>query len=107
MRLLTFSDVLAIADPERQRLREADDAIRDIISAVDAQAAEDRLNVELISTAMIDLLLLAAARLALAARPKSEAQRLSQDFADLAQQALAWARGPGSRGRRSMKPRKS
>ncbi len=75
MRLLTLSDVLAISGPERQRLREADEAIRDVVTLVDAQAAEDKLDVELISKAMIDLLLLAAARLALVSQPNSVALR--------------------------------
>jgi hypothetical protein len=91
MRFLTLSDVLAISGPERQRLREADEAIRDVVSLIYAQAAEDSLDAELISTAMIDLLLLAAARLALASQPKSEAPRLPSAFAELAQEALDWA----------------
>ncbi len=91
MRFLTLSDVLAISGPERQRLREADEAIRDAVNLVDAQAAADNLDTELISMAMIDLLLLAAARLALASLPKSEATRLPRAFAELAQEALDWA----------------
>ena len=96
MRLLTLSDVLAISGPERQRLREADEAIRDVVSLVEAQAAEDKLDTELISKAMIDLLLLAAARLALVSQPNSVALRLPGAFAQLAQEALDWAtrRGP-------------
>lgn len=92
MRILTLSAVLAISGPERQRLREADEAIRDVVSLVDAQAAADNLDTELISAAMIDLLLLAAARLALASQPKLEAPRLPRAFAELAQEALDWAR---------------
>ena len=98
MRLLTLSDVLAISGPERQRLREADEAIRDILSLIESQAAEDRLDAELISTAMIDLLLLAAARLALAAQPTSGRARPPGAFVELAQEALDWAarRAPSS-----------
>lgn len=91
MRLLTLTDVLTIAGPERERLLEADGAIRDILTLIDTQAVEDRLDSELISAALIDLLLLAAARLAVAARPKTEAARLSGEFAALAEQALEWA----------------
>jgi hypothetical protein len=91
MRLLTLSDVLAISGPERQRLREADEAIRDVLSLVDAQAAADKLDAELISKAMIDLLLLAAARLALASQPHAAVSRLPGAFAELAQEALDWA----------------
>jgi hypothetical protein len=91
MRLLTLSDVLTISGPERQRLREADEAIRDVLALVDAQAAEEKLDAELISKAMIDLLLLAAARLALAAQPRPSVSRLPGAFAELAQEALDWA----------------
>ncbi len=91
MRLLTLSDVVAISGPERRRLREADEAIRDVVTLVDAQAAEDELDAELISKAMIDLLLLAAARLALVAQPNSAALRLPGAFAELAQEAIDWA----------------
>ncbi len=91
MRLLTLSDVVAISGPERRRLREAVEAIRDVVTFVGARAAEDKLDVELISKAMIDLLLLAAARLALAAQPNSAALRLPGAFAELAQEAIDWA----------------
>jgi len=91
MRLLALSDVLAISGPERQRLREADEAIRDVLSLVEAQAAEQKLDAELISKAMIDLLLLAAARLALATQPHASVSRLPGAFAELAQEALDWA----------------
>jgi hypothetical protein len=91
MRLLALSDVLAISGPERQRLREADEAIRDVLSLVEAQAAEQKLDAELISKAMIDLLLLAAARLALATQPRASVSRLPDAFAELAQEALDWA----------------
>ena len=96
MRLLTLSDVVAISGPERQRLREADEAIRDVVTLVDAQAAEDKLDVELISKAMIDLLLLAAARLALVSQPNSVALRAPGAFAQLAQEALDWATNRGA-----------
>ncbi len=95
MRLLTLSDVLAISGPERERLREADEAIRDVVTLVDAQAAQDQLDTELISKAMIDLLLLAAARLALVSQPNSVALRLPGAFAELAQEALDWATSRG------------
>ena len=91
MRLLTLSDVLAISGPERQRLREADEAIRGVVALIDAQAVEDKLDAELISKAMIDLLLLAAARLALATQPRASVSRLPDAFAELAQEALDWA----------------
>ena len=92
MRLLALSDVVAISGPERERLREADEAIREIVSLVDAQAAQDNLDAELISKAMIDLLLLAAARLALAAQPQTAVSRLPGAFAELAREALDWAK---------------
>jgi len=91
MRLLTLSDVVAISEPERQRLREADEAIHDVVTRVGAQAAEDELDTELLSKAMIDLLLLAAARLALVAQPNSAALRLPGAFAELAQEAIVFA----------------
>jgi hypothetical protein len=90
MNLLTLSEVLAIAGPERDRLREADDAIRDILALVDEQAVEAGLDGALMSAAMVDLLLVAAAKLALAQRPKSEISALSEDFEDLARQAFDW-----------------
>ncbi len=91
MSLLSLADVLAISGPERQRLREADEAIRDIVNLIDAQAVEDKLDAELISTAMVDVLMHAAARLALASQPPAEASALPGAFSDLAQEALDWA----------------
>ena len=53
------------------------------------QAVEDGLDGELMSAAMLDLLLIAAAKLALARDPMASAR--SDDFADMARQALDWA----------------
>jgi hypothetical protein len=92
MRLLSLTDVSAISGPERDRLREADDAVRDVLSLIDAQAIEDGLNAKLMSLAMVDLLLLAAARLAVAAQPDAETEPQPEEFAQLARQALDWAR---------------
>ena len=41
MPMLTLVDVLAIRSPERERLVEADDAICDLIRAVEAAAERD------------------------------------------------------------------
>ena len=90
MRLLALTDVLAISGPERERLVEADDAIRDVLTLVREQAADDRLDVELMSAAMIDLLLVAAARLALTQGAKSDAANVAKQFADLAKEAVDW-----------------
>lgn len=92
MKFLNVSDISAVSGPERERLREADDAIRDIVTLVGEQAAEDGLDSALMSAAMIDLLLIAAAKLALAQRPKIETPAVSEDFGNLARQALDWAR---------------
>lgn len=91
MGFLSLSDVLAVSGAERDRLLEADDAIRDIVMLVIEQADEDGLDGELMSAAMLDLLLIAAAKLALARRPRSMTSAQSDDFADMARQALDWA----------------
>lgn len=97
MRLLAFTDILAISGPERERLVEADDAIRDVVTLVREQAADDRLDVELMSAAIIDLLLVAAARLALSHESKADAARVANEFAELAKQAVDWVEaGPKS-----------
>ena len=89
MGFLSLSDVLSVSGPERDRLLEADDAIRDIVTLVVEQAEEDGLDGELMSAAMLDLLLIAAAKLALAQGTNPATQ--SNDFADMARQALDWA----------------
>ena len=91
MSFLTLTDVLTISGAERERLVEADEAIRDVVALVREQAADDQLDVELMSAAMIDMLLVAAARLALAEHPQSDAARLAKEFAELARQAVDWA----------------
>ncbi len=98
MRLLALTDVLTISGPERERLVEADDAIRDVLALVREQAADDRLDVELMSAAMIDLLLLAAARLALTREATSDAACVAKQFAELAKEAVDWVEtGPKKR----------
>ena len=91
MGFLSLSDVLSVSGPERERLLEADDAIRDVVTLVIEQAEEDGLDGELMSGAMLDLLLIAAAKLALVQGAKSLASAQSDDFADMARQALEWA----------------
>lgn len=96
MRLLSLTDVLAISGPERDRLREADDAVRDVLSLIEAQATDDGLNANLICLAMVDLLLLAAARLVVATQPDGEAEHQPEEFTQIARQALDWARTRGT-----------
>jgi hypothetical protein len=100
MRLLALTDILAISGPERERLVEADDAIRDVVTLVREQAADDRLDVELMSAAIIDLLLVAAARLALMQESKADAARVATEFAELAKQAVDWVEA----GSKSVRP---
>lgn len=91
MGFLSLSDVLSVSGPERERLLEADDAIRDVITLVIEQAVEDGLDGELMNAAILDLLLIAAAKLALAQGPSPVGSVQSDDFADMARQALDWA----------------
>ena len=69
MPVLTLAETLAIAAPERDRLVEADDAIRDVVSAVEEIARRDGLDERLMSRALVDVMIAAAARKALTAYP--------------------------------------
>ena len=103
MPILSLADTVRIAGGERDRLIEADDAIRDIAAAVDAAAARDGRDALLLSRALVGVMLAAAARQALAAYPSMAKTDLRESFTKLAAEAFGWA----SCRRRAAKPGKA
>lgn len=89
--MLTLVDVLATPSPERERLAEVDDAIRDLSRAVEAAAEQDGLDRQTLSRALVGLLTAAAARQAIKAYPSLSRAELSAALADLAEEAAEWA----------------
>jgi hypothetical protein len=99
MPMLKLVDVLAIESPERQRLSEVDDAIRDLSRAVEAAAERDGLDHRTVSRALVGVLTAAAARQAMKAYPSMSPAELGEAFATLAEEAVDWAT------RRALEPR--
>ncbi len=95
MPFLTLAETLAAASPERERLIEADDAIRDVASAVEDEAGRDGLDRPLVSRALVGVLVAAAARQALTAYPSLARHDLADAFVALAAEAFQWAAGRG------------
>jgi hypothetical protein len=91
MPVLTLAETLAIAAPEGDRLVEADDAIRDVVSAVEEVARRDGLDNQLMSRALVDVMIAAAARKALAAYPLVPRDALADAFGALATEAFRYA----------------
>jgi hypothetical protein len=89
--MLTLVDVLAIGSPERERLIEADDAIRDLVRALESAAERDGLNRRTLSRALVGVLAAAAARQAMKAYPSMSEAELGAALADLAEEAADWA----------------
>jgi hypothetical protein len=91
MPVLTLAETLAIAAPERDRLVEADDAIRDVVSTIEEVARRDGLDNQLVSRALVDVMIAAAARKALAAYPSIPRDALAEAFSALAAEAFQYA----------------
>jgi hypothetical protein len=91
MPMLSLADTGKIAGAERDRLTEADDAIRDIAATLEAAAARDGRDGPLLSRALVGVMLAAAARQALAAYPSMTKSDLSEAFVRLAAEAFGWA----------------
>jgi hypothetical protein len=110
MPIVTLADALAVESPERERLRDADDAIRDIVSAVLEAARRDGIGHAKIARAMVGVLTAAAARQALTCYPEMSQVELGDSFADLAKESFRWATrrgvrpGPRRRGARAAGP---
>ena len=103
MPILSLADTVQIAGGERDRLIEADDAIRDIAAAIETTAAGDGRDALLLSRALVGVMLAVAARQALAAYPSMAKSDLSESFTKLAAEAFRWASGR----RRAVKSRKA
>ena len=95
MPVLTLADTLAVVEPERGRLVEVDDAICSLVSAVEEAARQDGLDQPLLSRALVDVMIAAAARQALAAYPSFPRQELAEAFEGLAAEAFEWAQRRG------------
>ncbi len=95
MPVLTLADTLAVVEPERGRLVEVDNAICDLVSAVEEAARRDGLDQPLLSRALVDVMIAAAARQALAAYPSVPRQELAEAFEGLAAEAFEWAQRRG------------
>jgi hypothetical protein len=91
MPVLTLAETLAIAAPERDRLVEADDAIRDVVSTIEEIARRDGLDNQLVSRALVDVMIAAAARKALTAYPSIPRDALAEAFGALAAEAFQYA----------------
>ncbi len=91
MPILTLAETLAIAAPERGRLVEVDEAIRNLVFAVEEVARRDGLDQRLLSRALVDVIIAAAARQALAAYPSIPSHQLADAFDGLAAEAFEWA----------------
>ncbi len=100
--MLTLVDVLATSSPERERLVEVDDAIRDLARALEDAAEQDGLDRQTLSRALVGLFTAAAARQAMKAYPLLSRAELSAALADLAVEAAEWTarRMPARTGRR-------
>jgi hypothetical protein len=100
--MLKLADVLAIDGPERDRLIEADDAIRDLARAIEAGSEREGADREALAGALVGVLMVAAARQARSAYPSASRATLSEALAELAEEAVDWTfrRGvkPKSRG---------
>ncbi len=90
MPILTLVDVLATPSPERERLVEVDDAIRDLARAVEAAAEQDGLDRQTLSRGLVGVFAAAAARQAMKAYPSLSRAELSAALADLAEEAAEW-----------------
>ncbi len=88
--MLTLVDVLATPSPERERLVEVDDAIRDLARAVEAAAEQDGLDRQTLSRALVGVFTAAAARQAMKAYPSLSRAELSAALANLAEEAAEW-----------------
>jgi hypothetical protein len=88
--MLKLVDVLAASSPERERLVEVDDAIRDLARAVEAAAEQDGLDRQTLSRALVGVFTAAAARQAVKAYPSLSRAELSAALADLAEEAAEW-----------------
>jgi hypothetical protein len=97
MPVLTLAGTLAVAAPERNCLVEADDAIHDVASAIEDMAGRDGLDRRLVSQALVDVMIAAAARQALSAYPSMSRDDLAEAFRLLAAEAFEWASGRGVR----------
>ena len=91
MPVLTLADTLAIAASERTHLIEADDAVRDIASAIEDAAVRNGLDRPLVSSGLVGVMIAAAARQALAAYPSTPRDELAKAFGALAAEAFEWA----------------
>jgi len=97
MPFLTLAETLAIAAPERNSLVEADEAIRDVVVAVEERARRDGLDHRLVSRALVDVILAAAVRHAVTAYPSVPHKELADAFGGLVAEAFerAWRRSVG------------
>ncbi len=88
--MLTLADVLAIKSPERERLVEADDAIRDLARLLEAAAEREGLDRQTFSRALVGVLTAAAAHQAMKAYPSMSNAELGAALAELAEEAVEW-----------------
>jgi len=89
--VLKLVDVLAIEAPERSRLVEVDDAIRDLVRAVETAADQDGRDRRTLSRAIVGVLAAAAARQAMKAYPSMSQTELKASLAALVDEAVDWA----------------
>ena len=96
MPVLTLAETLAIPAPERDRHVEFDEAIRDVVSAVENAARRDGLDQRLVSRALVDVMIAAAARQAMTAYPSIPRVELADAFGALAAEAFEWTSRRGA-----------
>jgi hypothetical protein len=100
MPALTLAEIRAIAGAERERLVEADDAVRDCTATVEAAAERDGLDAGLVSRGLVGVLLSVGARQAISAYPSTSKRELRDAFVGLAAEAFDWT------AERATKPKK-
>jgi hypothetical protein len=96
MPVLTLAETLAVASPERGRLVEADEAIRAVAAAIEESARRDGLDRGLVSRALVDVMIAAAVRQAVAAYPSIPRDELADEFGALVAEAFEWASRRGA-----------
>ena len=105
MPALTLAEIRAIAGAERERLVEADDAVRDCAASVEAAAEQDGLDAGRVSRGLVGVLMSAGARQAVGAYPSISTRELRDAFVGLAAEAFDWTIERAKKPERGNKPK--
>jgi hypothetical protein len=92
MSMFSLRGALAVERAERERLVEADDAIRDVLISLELCASQERLDEDIVRRASVAVLLAAAARQGVAAYADLAEDTLEEGLRALLADALAHER---------------